>query len=388
MKSFKKSLIYSALALCLGAGVWFYMSSRNASSSALPPLHTVIADRGDVSARIVAFGSLQPIQMVTVGSQVSGIIEEIRVDFNDVVQRGQVLALIDPSTFEAAVSSARAELQSAEAALELARVQYNRVQELRERQFIAPTEVDQATATLLQAEAQLEVRRQALERAQRELDRCTIIAPTDGIVISRNVDVGQTVAASLSAPELFNLATDLRQMYIHANVSEADIGEVQQGQNVRFRVDAHRNRNFEGTVIQVRNAPMIMDNVVHYETIIAVDNEHLLLKPGMTAEVNIITDEVTDVLRIRNTALRARLPDGLRPDDPDMPEGYNGRVYLKQGATLIATPVRTGLSDGVHTEIISGISASDTLAVGLSLTQSGTGSNNGGGLFGGNRATF
>lgn len=387
MKILRKALVYIALALGIGAGVWYYLSSRNAAANTLPPLHTVVADRGDVSSRIVAFGSLQPIQMVTVGSQVSGIIDEIRVDFNDVVRRGQVLARIDPSTFEAAVSSAKAELQSSEAALELALVQYNRVLELQERQFIAPSEVEQARATLLQAQAQLEVRKQALERAQRELDRCTIIAPTDGIVISRNVDVGQTVAASLSAPELFNLATDLRLMYIHANVSEADIGEVIDGQSVRFRVDAHRNRNFEGTVIQVRNAPLVMDNVVHYETIIAVDNEHLLLKPGMTAEVNIITDEVNDVLRVRNTALRARLPDGLRPNDADLPDGYNGRVYVKRGNTLISTPVRTGLSDGVNTEIISGISTSDTLAVGLSLTQSGSGSN-GGGLFGGNRATF
>ncbi|MCH8523085.1 MAG: efflux RND transporter periplasmic adaptor subunit [Balneolales bacterium] len=380
MKKLTKPIIYLVILLAMGVGAWYYLDARSTSASALPPMHTVVADRGDVSSRIVAFGSLQPIQMVTVGSQVSGIIEEIRVDFNDVVRRGQVLALIDPSTFEAAVSSARAELQSAEAGLELAQVQYNRVLELRERQFIAPSEVEQARATLLQAEAQLEVRKQALERAQRELDRCTIIAPTDGIVISRNVDVGQTVAASLSAPELFNLATDLRQMFIHANVSEADIGEVQDGQLVRFRVDAHRNRTFKGEVIQVRNNPLIMDNVVHYETIIAVDNSDLLLKPGMTAEV-------VDVLRVRNTALRARLPDGLRPDDADLPDGYNGRVYVKRGNSLISTPVRTGLSDGVNTEIISGITASDTLAVGLSLTQSGSGSN-GGGLFGGNRATF
>ncbi|MCC5926060.1 MAG: efflux RND transporter periplasmic adaptor subunit [Bacteroidetes bacterium] len=380
MKKLTKPIIYLVILLAMGVGAWYYLDARSTSASALPPMHTVVADRGDVSSRIVAFGSLQPIQMVTVGSQVSGIIEEIRVDFNDVVRRGQVLALIDPSTFEAAVSSARAELQSAEAGLELAQVQYNRVFELRERQFIAPSEVEQARATLLQAEAQLEVRKQALERAQRELDRCTIIAPTDGIVISRNVDVGQTVAASLSAPELFNLATDLRQMFIHANVSEADIGEVQDGQLVRFRVDAHRNRTFKGEVIQVRNNPLIMDNVVHYETIIAVDNSDLLLKPGMTAEV-------VDVLRVRNTALRARLPDGLRPDDADLPDGYNGRVYVKRGNSLISTPVRTGLSDGVNTEIISGITASDTLAVGLSLTQSGSGSN-GGGLFGGNRATF
>ncbi|MCH8495670.1 MAG: efflux RND transporter periplasmic adaptor subunit [Balneolales bacterium] len=339
----KKALIYLSIFVFSGLGVWYFANQRASKSSALPPLHTVVVDKGEISSRTVSFGSLEPIQMVTVGSQVSGIIDEIHVDFNATVRRGQVLARIDPSTFEAAVSSARTELESSQAALDLAKLQFERVQELRERQFIAPSEVEQATATLRQAEAQLEVRRQSLERAQRELDRCTIIAPTDGIVISRNVDVGQTVAASLSAPELFNLATDLRSMYIHANVSEADIGHVQDGQQVRFRVDDHRDRTFTGEVIQVRNAPLVMDNVVHYETIIAVDNSELLLKPGMTAEVNIITDEVQDAMRVRNTALRARLPDGIRPDDPDMPEGYNGRVYKMQDGALVAVPVQTGL---------------------------------------------
>lgn len=382
----KKALIYLSLLIVAGLGIWYFANQRASKSAALPPLHTVVVDKGEISSRIVSFGSLEPIQMITVGSQVSGIIDEIHVDFNATVRRGQVLARIDPSTFEAAVSSARAELESSQAALDLAKLQFERVQELRERQFIAPSEVEQATATLRQAEAQLEVRRQSLERAQRELDRCTIIAPTNGIVISRNVDVGQTVAASLSAPELFKLATDLRSMYIHANVSEADIGLVLDGQQVRFRVDAHRDRTFTGKVIQVRNAPLVMDNVVHYETIIAVDNSELLLKPGMTAEVNIITDEVQDAMRVRNTALRARLPDGIRPEDPEMPDGYNGRVYKMQGGTLVAIPVQTGLSDGVHTEIISGLTVSDTLAVGLSLVQGGN--QESGGLFSGNRATF
>ncbi|TVQ01825.1 MAG: efflux RND transporter periplasmic adaptor subunit [Balneolaceae bacterium] len=346
---------------------WWGFNQLNHTERGLPPLHTETVDRGDVSQRVVAHGAIQPVQKVTVGSQVSGIIDELYVDFNTIVRRGQVIAQIDPSTFEAEVSSARAELESAEAGLELARMQWLRVQELRERQFISPQEADQASATLRQAEAQVSVRRHALERAERELSRATITSPTDGIVISRDVDVGQTVAASLSAPILFEIAADLGQMQIHANVSEADIGVVTEGQRAVFQVDAYRGREFEGKVIQVRNAPLLEDNVVHYETIIAVNNDERLLKPGMTAEVSIITDERHDVLRVRNTALRARLPDSIRPDDPPVEEGMDGRAYLYSGGEITAKRIKTGLSDGVYTEIIEGLELGDQLAVGLSL---------------------
>ncbi|HLR90783.1 MAG TPA: efflux RND transporter periplasmic adaptor subunit [Balneolaceae bacterium] len=348
--------------------VWRLFTGYTSSEQQLPPLHTEKADRGEVSRRVIAFGSLQPVQKVTVGSQVSGIIEDIFADFNSEVRKDEVLARIDPSTFEAAVSSAAAELESAEAGLELARMQHQRVAELRERQFISPSEVDQANATLRQAEAQVRVRRHDLERAQRELDRTIIKAPTDGMVITREVDIGQTVAASLNAPILFELAANLSKMWIHANVAEADIGRVGEGQRVQFRVDAYPERQFEGEVIQVRNAPIIADNVVHYETIIGVDNSERLLKPGMTSEVSVITDQRDDVIRIRNTALRARLPDHLRPPEPTEAEGMDGLVYVVTESGLEARRVQTGLSDGVHTEILRGLEPGETVAVGLSLT--------------------
>lgn len=259
------------------------------------------------------------------------------------------------------------------------------MQELRERQFIAPSELDQARATLHQARAQLNVRQHALDRAIRELERCTIKSPSDGIIISRNVNIGQTVAASLSAPELFVIATDLTNMWIHANVSEADIGMVEEGQKVEFRVDAYRGRTFTGDVIQVRNAPIMSDNVVHYETIIEVDNSEMLLKPGMTSEVSVITSEATDVVRVRNTALRARLPDTIRPEDPERPEGYNGHVYRFENNRLKAVPVKTGLSDALFTEVISGVGVGDTLAVGLSLRTQDSGRRS---LLGGQQAQF
>lgn len=371
----KKIMFRGGLVLAVVA-VLAFVGTRlpGSGDGGLPALHTVTAERGSVSQAVVAQGTLEPVRTVTVGSQVSGILEDVLVDFNSPVEEGQVLARIDPSTFEAAVRSAEAELEAAEASLELARLQWERIRTLREARVVSAAEVDEATANLRQAEAQLTVRRHALDRAQRELDRCTIHSPTDGIVITRNVDVGQTVAASLSAPELFQIATDLSSMRIHAMVSEADIGTVDEGQAVRFVVDAHRDRTFEGEVVQVRNAPLIESNVVHYETIIEVDNDEGLLKPGMTAEVEIVTAEVTDVVRVRNTALRARLPDAILPagaeSGPVAADG-RGRVWALRGGELVAIEVRTGLADDLYTEVLEGLEPGDTLAVSLSLEATG-----------------
>jgi HlyD family secretion protein len=383
----KKSRLLAAIGVLAVGTTALWGATRGASDGGpLPPLHTVVVDRGAVSQRVVAHGAVQPVEMVTVGSQVSGIIEEILVDFNTPVRRGQVVARIEASTFAAAVHSAQAELEAAQAGLELARMQWDRIQRLREQQLVPPSEVDQARANARQAEALLSVRRHALDRARRELDRSVIRSPTDGVVISRNVDVGQTVAASLSAPVLFEIATDLALMHIHANVSEADIGAVREGQAVRFRVDSHRDRRLEGAVIQVRNAPLVVDNVVHYETIIAVENKEGLLKPGMTAEVEIITAEVEDAVRARNTALRARLPDALMPADPERSEGMDGRVFVLRNGVIEAAAVRTGLSDGVHTELQAGVEPGDTLVIGLSIQSGDDGGSRS--LFRGNQAQY
>lgn len=363
----KKRKILIVVLLFAAAGYLFYTYLWDREPAGPPPLHTETVQSGEISQRVIAHGSIQPVQNVTVGSQVSGIIDELNVDFNDRVEQGQILARIDPSTFEAEVQSAQAQLEAAQATLELAQLQWNRIEELARQQFVSPAESDVAMAELKQARAQLRVREHALDRAQRELDRCTITAPSDGIVISRMIDVGQTVAASLSAPALFEIATDLSSMWIHANVSEADIGRVEQGQQVRFQVDAYREETFEGTVIQVRNSPQMEDNVVHYETIIAVDNPDEKLKPGMTAEVSVIVNERTNALRIRNTALRPRLPDAIRPPDPDtVPDGHQ-IVYRWSNGRIQSHVVQPGLRDNVYTEILSGLSEGDSLVVGLSL---------------------
>jgi HlyD family secretion protein len=219
------------------------------------------------------------------------------------------------------------------------------------------------------------IREEHVEQARLELERCTIISPTDGIVISRNVDVGQTVAASLSAPVLFEIAEDLTRMMINARVPEADIGTVREGQRVEFKVDAYRDQVRQGSVMQIRKAPIIVDNVVAYDTVIYVDNQDLTLNPGMTAEITIITDERTDVLRVRNLALRARLPDWLAPPTPsDLPEGARIVYRLRDPndpRSLEPVPVRTGLADLVYTEIHDGVSAGDTLVTGVAPRRQG-----------------
>lgn len=386
MKRRKKSRLIIPFLVLGAAAFWGVRQYGVDTSAAPPPYQTVTVDRGVVSQRVVAHGTLEPVEKVQVGSQVSGIIREIHVDFNSLVSRGQVIAQIDPSTFAAAVSAAEAELTAAEAELALARTHWERMRQLGDEYLVSVAEVEHARANLQQAEARVDVRRHALERAQRELDYCTIYAPTDGIVISRDVDVGQTVAASLNAPLLFLIASELDRMHIHASVSEADIGRVRNGQSVRFRVDAHRDREFEGRVIQVRNAPLVQDNVVHYETVIAVHNRERILKPGMTAEVAIVTAEVDDAPRVRNTALRARLPEELTPPEPEPDETANGRVYVLRDGELRAVPVRTGLSDNLYTEILDGLEVGDTLVVGLSLqdTQGGRRRT----LLGGSQAQF
>ncbi|TVR48495.1 MAG: efflux RND transporter periplasmic adaptor subunit [Puniceicoccaceae bacterium] len=351
---------------------WGFMSWRPGSGEGNPPpFQTIAVDRGDVVQSVVATGQLNPVRRVQVGSQISGIIEELLADFNTEVRAGQVVARLDRSTFEAAVRLAEAELASARAAHDLAVVNNERSRSLRGGELIASAEMEASEVAVLQAAASVKIRESQLERARLELERCTIVSPTDGIVISRNVNVGQTVAASLSAPVLFEIAEDLSRMKINARITEADIGRIREGQRADFRVDAYRDRMFSGQVVQIRNAPIHVDNVVTYDTVIHVDNSELLLKPGMTAEVHVITDEQRDVLRLRNTALRARLPDNLRPPTPADAEDQGARVVYRllqsDERALEAVAVQTGITDGLHTEILEGLSEGDRLATGLTL---------------------
>ena len=238
--------------------------------------------RGQITQAVTATGTLNPVVNVQVGSQVSGNISKLFADFNSQVKAGQVVAQIDPALFQATVTQAEGDLASAQAALELARLNAKRTQDLFTRKTSSQADLDQAIASLHQAEANVKIKQGALDKAKADLEHCTITSPIDGVVISRSVDVGQTVAASLQAPIIFQIANDLTKMQIDSNVAEADVGVVKVGQDVDFTVDAFPSQTFHGKVVQVRNAPITVQNVVTYDTVIGVSNPDLKLKPGMT----------------------------------------------------------------------------------------------------------
>jgi HlyD family secretion protein len=329
--------------------------------------------RGPITQAVTATGTLNPVVNVQVGSQVSGNISKLSADFNSQVKAGQVVAQIDPALFQATVTQAEGDLANAQAALELARLNGTRTQELFARKTSSQADLDQAMANLHQAEANVKIKQGALDKARADFDHCTITSPIDGIVISRNVDVGQTVAASLQAPVIFQIANDLTKMQIDSNVAEADVGVLEVGQDVDFTVDAFPMRTFHGKVVQVRNAPITVQNVVTYDTVIGVSNSDLKLKPGMTANVSIIIAHKDNVLQIKNAALRYRpaeaAPAEVRSRSPASPgaRGGGGRerrtsertVYVLSDGRPQPVQIKTGISDGVLTEVIEGLKEGD-----------------------------
>ena len=337
---------------------------------------TAPVGRGPITQMVTATGTLNPVVNVQVGSQVSGNIAKLFVDFNSQVKAGQVVAQIDPVIFQATVTQAEGDLASAQAALELARVSAARTQDLVRKQNSAQADLDQAIATLHQAEANVKIKQGALDKAKADLDHCTITSPIDGVVISRSVDVGQTVAASLQAPVIFAIANDLTKMQIDANVAEADVGVVAVDQDVDFTVDAFPTRTFHGKVVQVRNAPITVQNVVTYDTVIGVNNEELKLKPGMTANVSIVIAQRDNVLQIKNAALRFRPPDTTpvetraAPSSPARSRGSRSSgarerrssertVYVLSGGRPKPIQIKTGISDGIVTEVLEGLKEGD-----------------------------
>src|SRR6266849_3943779 len=328
--------------------------------------------RGPMTQAVTATGTLNPVVNVQVGSQVSGNIAKLFADFNSQVKAGQVVAQIDPALFQATVTQAEGDLANAQAALELAKLNATRTQALFAQKNSSQQDLDQAMANLHQAEANVKIKQGALDTAKADLDHCTITSPIDGVVISRSVDVGQTVAASLQAPIIFMIANDLTKMQIDSNVAEADVGVVAIDQNVDFTVDAFPTHTFHGKVTQVRNAPITVQNVVTYDTVIGVSNPDLKLKPGMTANVSIIVAHRDDALQIKNAALRYRPADAPTPAETrstSSPKGARpsgGRerrnertVYVLSGSRPRAVQIRTGISDGVMTEVVDGLKEGD-----------------------------
>lgn len=363
---------------------------RQCTKGSSVTFQTAAVTKGPITQAVTATGTLNPVQNVQVGSQVSGNIQKLFVDFNSIVKAGQVIAQIDPVVFQASVNQAEGDLANARAALELARLNEARTQALVAKQNSAQSDLDQATANLHQAEANVKIKEGALEKVKADLDHCTITSPIDGIVISRNVDVGQTVAASLQAPVIFTIANDLAKMQIDANVAEADVGGVAVDQDVEFTVDAFPNRTFQGKVVQVRNAPITVQNVVTYDTVIGVSNPEQKLKPGMTANVSIVAAHRDEALKIPNGALRFRMPDQTPSAAPKRDPSTSGRgpgnkpggnraerrtertVYvLASGSSKpAAVTIKTGISDGVTTEVLEGLKEGDRVVTGMTESAS------------------
>jgi HlyD family secretion protein len=375
------------------------VSSCKPPGGAVSKYETATVARGNLVQHVTASGTLSALVSVDVGSQVSGKISALNADYNSPVKKGQLVAEIDPTIYQAALRQAEGELASAKADVTLKRQNLERKKILVPIKAASQFDLDQATAELAQAEATVIIRQAALESAQANLGYCKITAPVDGIVIARKVDLGQTLIAAMSTPVLFTIAKDITKMNISATVSEADIGQVKEGQLVDFTVDAFPDDVFHGVVTQVRKAPTTTQNVVTYETLISVDNPEQKLFPGMTADVSILVSERKDVLKIPNTALRftppegtafEQLPDGkpagdAAPAGKDAPPAKfagqappgslpaadkaqqsrpaklarNQRLVYSPGsapATLKPVVIRTGITDGVETEILEGLS--------------------------------
>lgn len=306
-----KRILPWALALIVAAGAFlWWRKSQAAQGTGQVVYRTAVAQRGDVTQSVAASGTLSAITTVEVGSQVSGQIEKLYVDFNTAVKQDQLIAEIEPSTYESRVLQAEADLASAQSTLELRQLNARRAADLLKKELVSQADHDQTQTELRQQESTVRIKAAALKSAQVDLSRTKIRSPIDGVVISRDIDVGQTVQASFSAPKLFTLAKDLREMQITASVSEADIGTVAVSQRVSFTVDAFPGQTFNGTVREVRNNPTTTNNVVNYSTMIDVQNPDLKLRPGMTANVTIVTARRTGVVRVANSALRFRPPEG------------------------------------------------------------------------------
>jgi len=324
--------------------VLFALYRCTQGGDAAPEYQTAAVEVGTVVSRVSTSGSLQAVVTVDVGSQVSGRIQELFADFNSPVKKGQRIAKIDPSLFQAAAVQAQANVAAAKAnvtrltvAAEDAERQARRASEVYEQRLISETERDTAVAnartaraSVEQGQAQLLQSRAQLEQANTNLRYTDILSPTDGVVISRAVNVGQTVAASLQAPVIFTIAQDLKKMEVHTNVAESDIGRLKPGMRVSFTVDAYPGEPFRGSIRDIRNAPQVVSNVVTYDAVIDVANDELKLKPGMTATVSVITDRRNDVLTVPNAALRFR-PDDAPAGNPASPAGGGGQGGANRG---------------------------------------------------------
>jgi len=356
----KKILLISIPLIALGLALFFLLRDKGNA----PLFRTEKLTRGDITFAVTATGNVNAVTTVLVGTQVSGTVRDIFADFNSRVKKGQLIAQIDPALFEAQVDQQRAALVTAKANLakaEISVVDTKRTLERNRTLFsknliaqsdldTAATNYDGAVAQVNANKAQVEQAAAALRTAETNLRYTRILSPVDGTVVSRNVDVGQTVAASFQTPTLFNIAQDLTKMQIDSNVAEADIGKIKVGQPVEFTVDAYPDSPFHGSVSEIRNAPISVQNVVTYDVVIKVANPELKLKPGMTANVSIVISSKKEILKIPNTALRFR-PSEKRGKADQREKG--SAVWIVENNKPKRVAVTTGISDGNFTELVS-----------------------------------
>jgi HlyD family secretion protein len=340
--------------------------------------------RGDIVQAVNTTGQLTPLISVEVSSQISGLVTEVNVDFNSVVKKGQVLARIDPATYEQRVRQAEADMAAAEANSTLVKLSAKRLKDLREKDLVTQAEYDQVEAQLEQARATLLTRRAALENAKLDLSRCTLTSPIDGIVIFRQVEVGKTVVSSFSAPTLFVIAQDLSKMRIIAPISEVDVWAAHPGQAVTFTVDAIPDRTFTGRLTQIRNPytpsekqttqAAQQSTITNFDGVIEVDNPDLMLRPSLTANVSIVVSKTEKALRIPNGALRVQIPqdpNSPHPPPPAVPPDSvdTSVVYRLPGGNRNATPepvlVKLGITDNISTQVLAGLKEGDTVITGI-----------------------
>ena len=346
---------------------------------------TMDITRGDVAQTVTATGEIMPVNTVSVGSQVSGTIEEIFVDYNSTVKKGDKLLTIEPSVLQASVDEAKASLDSAKSQRNYAENEYKRNKALYADGFIARSEMEQSQTQYEQAQSSVIRAQSQYDKAVTNLGYATITSPVDGTVISRKVDKGQTVAASFQTPDLFEIAEDLTKMQIETSVSEADIGVIKQGQSVTFTVDAYSGRTFHGSVRQVRLSPTTTSNVVVYTVVIDVDNGDLKLMPGMTAFVTITVNSATDTWKAQNSAFLIRSFDGIVKTDDESITPENHLAIMRDGRVILV-PYKKGLATATETQIISDeIQSGDKIVIGYmgQKSKASQRNNRGGGMMGG-----
>ena len=369
-KIIKKVAIIIVLLGVLGGLAFFFLKGKEEKNQL--KFETAKVESQSISTSITATGTVEAVTTVDVGTQVSGIVTKLYVDYNSTVKKGQVIAELDRTNLQNELSSQQASLRSAQAELEYQKKNYARYAELNKKQLVSTAEYDVALESLRKAQEQVTIAQQSVSKAETNMGYATITAPIDGVVISKDVEEGQTVASSFNTPTLITIAKDLKDMQVVANVDEADIGDVREGQRVEFTVDAYPDDTFNGTVKQVRQNATTTNNVVTYEVVISAPNQDLKLKPGLTANVTIYTLERSGVLSVPSKALR------FTPEISVLGKKYKiqdvkgeKKVWTLEGNVFTAHAVRVGMTDGTHTEILSGIEANAEVIVDIEQATAG-----------------